>query len=49
MAETGSVPLWWVVLFLLLALGAGAVAVWTAGGNLIDSGAGAFVLPLLLH
>jgi len=36
MAETNTrVPFWWLVLFLLLALGAGAVAIFTVGGSLI--------------
>ena len=36
MAETDSgVPLWWLVLFLLLVLGAGAGAVLAVGGSLL--------------
>jgi len=36
MAETNSrVPFWWLVLFLLLALGAGAAAVLAVGGSLL--------------
>jgi hypothetical protein len=36
MAETNSrVPVWWLVLFLLLALGAGAAAVFAVGGSLL--------------
>ena len=39
MAETDSdsVPLWWVVLFLLLALGGAALAVQAVGGSLVQS------------
>ncbi|MFB6174231.1 MAG: hypothetical protein ABEI39_06270 [Halobacteriales archaeon] len=44
MADSEDVPFWWIALFLLLALGAGAVAVVTAGGSLIAGGA--VVLPL---
>jgi hypothetical protein len=36
MAENDSaVPLWWLVLFLLLVLGAGAAAVLAVGGSLV--------------
>lgn len=35
MAEKESVSLWWVALFLLLALGLGAAAVFSVGGTLI--------------
>lgn len=43
MAETNSrVPFWWLVLFLLLALGAGAAAVFTVGGSLLAG----FALPV---
>ena len=36
MAENNTrVPFWWLVLFLLLALGAGAAAVFTVGGSLL--------------
>ncbi|WP_224270256.1 hypothetical protein [Haloprofundus salinisoli] len=45
MAEDETVPFWWVVLFLALALGAGAIAVTSVGGSLIDSTG--VVLPLL--
>ncbi len=34
-AENGSVPLWWILVFLLLALGAGAYAVTSIGGSLV--------------
>jgi hypothetical protein len=44
MAESDSPSFWWIVLFLLLALGLGAAAVQFAGGTLINSGG--FVLPL---
>jgi hypothetical protein len=46
MAEGNSVSPWWVVLFLLLALGLGAIAVLTVGGSLIAGGAGV-VAPAL--
>ncbi|WP_262342849.1 hypothetical protein [Haloplanus rubicundus] len=42
MAESNAVPLWWILVFLVLALGLGALAVSTVGGSLI---AGA-VLPV---
>jgi predicted secreted protein len=32
-----SVPFWWVVLFLLLALGAGAFAIVSSGGSIVGS------------
>ncbi|WP_256476641.1 hypothetical protein [Haloplanus pelagicus] len=35
MQESNAVPLWWVLLFLLLALGIGAFAVSAVGGSLI--------------
>lgn len=38
MAESESVPFWWIALFLLLALGAGAIAIKISGGNLVTSG-----------
>ncbi|QIQ77559.1 hypothetical protein GL213_14115 [Halogeometricum borinquense] len=47
MADSGSnVPFWWILLFVVLALGAGAGTVLALGGSLIASGAGA-LLPLL--
>jgi hypothetical protein len=42
-AENGSVPLWWILVFLVITLGAGAYVVTSVGGSLIT---GAF-LPLL--
>ena len=40
MAENNTrVPFWWLVLFLLLALGAGAAAVFTVGGSLLAGAA----------
>ncbi|CQR51308.1 hypothetical protein BN996_02682 [Haloferax massiliensis] len=42
MAESESVPFWWIVLFLVLALGSGAAVVFSVGGSLIS---GAAVLP----
>ena len=44
MAESNSVSFWWIVAFLLLALGVGVVAVYAVGGTLIDSG---LLLPFL--
>ena len=35
MAESNAVPFWWVLVFLLLALGIGAFAVSSVGGSLI--------------
>jgi hypothetical protein len=50
MADTSTnVPFWWVLLFVVLALGAGAAIVLAVGGSLISGGAGV-LLPLLgLH
>ena len=45
MAESESVPFWWIVLFLLLALGAGGIAVLASGGSLVKSAG--VLLPLL--
>lgn len=46
MSDTGndSVPIWWVLVFIVLALGLGAIAVLSVGGSLITP-AGA-LLPL---
>jgi predicted secreted protein len=47
MADENSIPAWWIVLFLLLALGLGAAAVFAVGGSLL---AGiALPTPLVLH
>jgi predicted secreted protein len=35
MQESNSVPTWWILLFLVLALGLGAFAVSAVGGSLI--------------
>jgi hypothetical protein len=35
MADSDAVPFWWLVLFLLLALGLGAATVLGVGGSLI--------------
>ncbi|ELZ93279.1 MULTISPECIES: hypothetical protein [Haloferax] len=43
MAESESVPFWWIVLFLVLALGSGAAVVFSVGGSLIS---GTAALPL---
>ncbi|WP_168191224.1 hypothetical protein [Haloprofundus sp. MHR1] len=45
MAEDETVPFWWVVLFLVLALGAGVIAVTSVGGSLVSSPG--LALPLL--
>ncbi|MFB6154846.1 MAG: hypothetical protein ABEJ22_03055 [Haloferacaceae archaeon] len=37
MADEESVPRWWIVLFLLLALGGAAVVVYSVGGSLVTS------------
>ncbi|MFA1609388.1 hypothetical protein [Halobellus rubicundus] len=48
MAEKDSrVPFWWLVLFLLLALGAGAAAVFVVGGSLVAGTVGPIALPFL--
>ena len=47
MAERDSVSSWWVVLFLLLAIGLGAVAVVAVGGSLVASGPGVLA-PVLV-
>ncbi|MFB6252501.1 MAG: hypothetical protein ABEI27_12605 [Halobellus sp.] len=41
-----GVPFWWVVVFLLLALGAGAATVFAVGGSLLPSTVGP-IPPLL--
>jgi hypothetical protein len=35
--ESDGIPLWWVVLFIVLALGAGAATVIAVGGSLVAS------------
>ena len=47
MAASESVSSWWIVLFLLLALGIAALAVYAVGGSLMDTTAGV-LLPLLV-
>lgn len=42
-AENGSVPLWWILVFLLLTLGAGGYAVLSVGGSLVSG----VLLPIL--
>jgi ABC-type multidrug transport system permease subunit len=37
MAENGSVPFWWIVLFVLLALGAGIGSVFLVGGSIFTA------------
>jgi hypothetical protein len=37
MDGSNSIPLWWVLLFLVLSLGIGALAVSAVGGSLIAS------------
>lgn len=42
MAENDAIPFWWIVVFVVLALGLGALAVSAYGGSLIQGGV---VLP----
>ncbi|WP_435067389.1 hypothetical protein [Haloplanus sp. C73] len=35
MAESNAVPLWWILAFLVLALGLGALTVAAVGGSLV--------------
>ncbi len=35
MADSDSVPFWWIILFVLLALGAGIGAIAAVGGSII--------------
>ncbi|WP_311170709.1 hypothetical protein [Halobellus ordinarius] len=42
-AKDTRVPFWWLVLFLILAIGAGVGAVMAVGGDLM----GSIVLPLV--
>lgn len=42
MAENGSVPFWWIVVFVLLALGAGIGAISLVGGSIF------IAVPVLL-
>ena len=37
MAENESIPVWWVALFLLLALGLAVASVYAVGGSLTDA------------
>ncbi|MFC6787560.1 hypothetical protein ACFQFH_17390 [Halobaculum halobium] len=41
MSEAGSdsVPIWWILVFIVLALGLGAIAVLSVGGSLITPAA----------
>jgi len=43
MATDTSVPFWWVLVFVALALGAGAAAILFVGGDLL--GSSGFLLP----
>ena len=48
MAETDSrVPFWWLVVFLLLALGAGVATVFAVGGSLVAGTVGPLAVPPL--
>jgi predicted secreted protein len=47
MADENSIPIWWIVLFLLLALGLGAAVVLAVGGSLIAGVA--LPAPMILH
>lgn len=42
-AESGSVPIWWILAFVVVALGLGAWAVVSVGGSLVAS---TVLLPL---
>ncbi|WP_164974727.1 hypothetical protein [Halegenticoccus tardaugens] len=42
-----AIPFWWIVLFLLLALGFGVATLYAVGGSIIDPTAVA--LPVSLH
>jgi predicted secreted protein len=44
MADSDSVPLWWVVLFIVLALGAGVATVVAVGGSIVVPSS--FLLPV---
>jgi hypothetical protein len=44
-ARNDSVPMWWILVFLLLTLGVGAFVVTEVGGSLVTSAG--VVLPLL--
>ena len=46
MADDNSIPLSWILLFLVLVLGVGAGAVIFVGGDIM-AGGGAIALPLL--
>ncbi|MFC6952209.1 hypothetical protein [Halorubellus litoreus] len=46
MADDNSIPLSWILLFLVLVLGVGAGAVIFVGGSIMASG-GVIALPLL--
>ncbi len=37
MADNGSVPFWWIVVFVLVALGAGIGSVYLVGGSLFTA------------
>jgi len=37
MADNGSVPFWWIVVFVLVALGAGIGSVYLVGGSLFTT------------
>jgi len=43
MAENSSVQFWWIVVFVLLALGAGIGSIYLVGGSLFTSLAGVVV------
>ena len=47
MADDNSIPLSWILLFLVLVLGVGAAAVIFVGGSLIAESGGVIALPLL--
>ena len=37
MADNGSVPFWWIVVFVLLALGAGIGSISLVGGSILTA------------
>ncbi|WP_323674405.1 hypothetical protein [Halorubellus sp. PRR65] len=47
MADDNSIPLSWILLFLVLVIGVGAGAVVFVGGSIMPTGSGVIALPLL--
>lgn len=46
MADSTSLPFWWIAVFLLLALGLGVAGLYAVGGTLISSSGVLLPLPL---